>query len=166
MDAFQSDLVALAPRLRRMARVLARDQADADDLTQLTLERALLRRDQWRPDTRLDSWMFRIMKNAWIDEARRRARWAKVTAPPEWGEATADPASATLDARLGLSAVERAMAALPDEQRIAVALVLIEGLSYDEAATVLETPVGTVTSRLSRGRAALQAALIDQGARP
>ena len=67
---------------------------------------------------------------------------------------------------MSLSAVERAMAALPDEQRIAVALVLIEGLSYEEAATVLETPVGTVTSRLSRGRAALQAALIQQGTRP
>ena len=75
MDAFQSELVAHAPRLRRLARALVRDPADADDLTQLTLERALLRRDQWRPDTRLDSWMFRIMKNAWIDEARRRARW-------------------------------------------------------------------------------------------
>jgi len=166
LDAFQSELVAHAPRLRRMARALARDTADADDLTQLTLERALLRRDQWRPDTRLDSWMFRIMKNAWIDEARRRARWSKVTATPEQGELAADPASATLDARLGLSAVERAMAALPDDQRIAVALVLIEGLSYDEAAAVLETPVGTLTSRLSRGRAALQAALLDHGARP
>ncbi len=149
-----------------MARALVRDPADADDLTQLTLERALLRRDQWRPETRLDSWMFRIMKNAWIDEARRRSRWSKVTAAPEQGEAAADPASATLEARLSLSAVERAMAALPDEQRIAVALVLIEGLSYEEAATVLETPVGTVTSRLSRGRAALQAALIQQGTRP
>lgn len=166
MDAFQSELVAHAPRLRRLARALARDPGDADDLTQLTLERALLRRDQWRPETRLDSWMFRIMKNAWIDEARRRARWSKVTAGPEQGELAADPASATLDVRLGVSAVERAMAALPDEQRIAVALVLIEGLSYDEAAAVLEMPVGTVNSRLSRGRAALQAALIDQGARP
>ncbi|MBO9557109.1 MAG: RNA polymerase sigma factor [Caulobacter sp.] len=166
MDAFQSELVAHAPRLRRMARALARDPADADDLTQLTLERALVRRDQWRPDTRLDSWMFRIMKNAWIDETRRRTRWGKVTAAPELGEHAADPASATLDARLGLSAVERAMTALPDEQRVAVALVLIEGLSYDEAAAVLETPVGTVTSRLSRGRAALQTALIDQGAHP
>ncbi len=166
MDAFQSELVAQVPRLRRMARALVRDPADADDLTQLTLERALLRRDQWRPDTRLDSWMFRIMKNAWIDEARRRARWSKVTAAPDQGELAADPASATLDARLGLSAIERAMAALPDDQRIAVALVLIEGLSYDEAATVLETPVGTLTSRLSRGRAALQAALIDHGAQP
>lgn len=95
--------------------------------------------------------MFGIMKNAWIDEVRRRSRWTRVTTVPELGEHVADPASATLDARMGLAAVERAMAALPDEQRIAVALVLIESLSYDEAAAVLETPVGTLTSCLSRG---------------
>src|SRR5271156_1788101 len=78
LDRFQRDIVDLLPRLRRLARVMARDFADADDLVQLCVERALDRRDQWRPGTRLDSWMFRIMKNAWIDETRVRTRMGRV----------------------------------------------------------------------------------------
>ena len=166
MDSFQTEMLALLPRLRRMARVLAWEPADADDLTQLTVERALLRRDQWRPGTRLDSWMFRIMRNAWIDEARARQRRGRVLAPPEAGALAADPSAPSLEARLQASAVERALEALPEDQRVAVALVLIEGLSYQEAADSLEVPIGTLTSRLARGRATLQTALIDQGAQP
>lgn len=166
MDSFQTEMLTLLPRLRRMARVMAWEPADADDLTQLTVERALLRRDQWRPGTRLDSWVFRIMRNAWIDEARARQRHGRVMAPPEAGALAADPAAPSLEARLSASAVERALDALPEEQRIAVALVLIEGLSYQEAADSLEVPIGTLTSRLARGRATLQTALIDQGAQP
>jgi RNA polymerase sigma-70 factor (ECF subfamily) len=142
-----------------MARALVRDPADADDLTQLTLERALLRQDQWRPDTRLDSWMFRIMKNAWIDEARARNRRAAVLAPEEAGEAAATDGAAIVETRLEAQAVEAAMARLPEDQRMAVALVLVEGLSYKEAADVLDVPQGTLTSRLGRGRAALLADL-------
>jgi RNA polymerase sigma-70 factor (ECF subfamily) len=148
-------LVELLPRLRRLARALTRDPADADDLAQLTLLRALERQSQWRPDTRLDSWMFRIMKNAWIDETRSRGRWGKVLEAPEAGERAADPAPDSAEAL----AVRQAMTRIPDEQRLAVALVLVEGLSYAEAAEVLEVPVGTLTSRLARGRAALQAEL-------
>lgn len=166
MDSFQTEMLALLPRLRRMARVLAWEPADADDLTQLTVERALLRRDQWRPGTRLDSWMFRIMRNAWIDEARARQRRGRVLVPPEAGALAADPSAPSLEARLQASAVERALEALPEDQRVAVALVLIEGLSYQEAADSLEVPMGTLTSRLARGRATLQTALIDQGAQP
>ncbi|TCS07512.1 sigma-70 family RNA polymerase sigma factor [Caulobacter sp. BK020] len=166
MDFFQTEMLTLLPRLRRMARVLAWEPADADDLTQLTVERALLRRDQWRPGTRLDSWMFRIMRNAWIDEARARQRQGRVLAPPEAGALAADPSAPSLEARLEASAVERALDALPEDQRVAVALVLIEGLSYQEAAESLEVPIGTLTSRLARGRATLQTALIDQGAQP
>ena len=166
MDFFQTEMLALLPRLRRMARVLAWEPADADDLTQLTVERALARRDQWRPGTRLDSWMFRIMRNAWIDEVRTRQRHGRVLAPPEHGDRAIDPSAPSLEARLGASAVERALDALPEEQRIAVALVLIEGLSYQEAADSLEVPMGTLTSRLARGRATLQTVLIDQGVQP
>jgi RNA polymerase sigma-70 factor (ECF subfamily) len=166
LDSFQTEMLTLLPRLRRMARVLAWEPADADDLTQLTVERALLRRDQWRPGTRLDSWMFRIMRNAWIDEARTRQRHGRVLAPPEAGALAADPRAPSLEARLEASAAERALAALPEDQRVAVALVLIEGLSYQEAADSLEVPIGTLTSRLARGRATLQTALIDQGAQP
>lgn len=166
MDSFQTEMLALLPRLRRMARVLAWEPADADDLTQLTVERALARRDQWRPDSKLDSWMFRIMRNAWIDEARTRQRRGRILAPPELGELAADPTAPSLDARLGASAVERALNDLPEDQRTAVALVLIEGLSYQEAADCLDIPMGTLTSRLARGRATLQTVLIDQGAQP
>jgi RNA polymerase sigma factor (sigma-70 family) len=166
LDPFQTALLDLLPRLRRLARILAWEPADADDLTQLTLERALVRRDQWREGTRLDSWVFRMMKNAWIDEVRSRQRKARVLAPPELGENVADPGSATLDARLGVTAVERALAALPEEQKLAVAMVMIEGLSYQEASQLLEVPMGTLTSRLARGRAALQAMLLNEGAQP
>ena len=157
-------MVELLPRLRRLGRVLARDGADADDLVQLTLERALARRAQWRPGTSLASWMFRIMKNAWIDESRSRTRRGGVFLPQEAGEGVGDTGAEALDARLALGEVERALARLPDEQRAAVALVLVEGLSYQEAAQVLEIPAGTLTSRLVRGRLALAAQLQETAA--
>jgi RNA polymerase sigma factor (sigma-70 family) len=157
----ERQIVELLPRLRRLARVLARAPADADDLVQLTVERALTRHDQWRPGTRLDSWMFRMMKNAWIDETRARARRGGLFAPEEAGEAVGADGAAAMEARLAAREVESAMARLPKDQRIAVALVLVEGLSYQEAAQVLEIPAGTLTSRLVRGRAALLADLGD-----
>jgi RNA polymerase sigma-70 factor (ECF subfamily) len=103
--------------------------------------------------------MFRIMKNAWIDESRARGRRAAVLAPEEEGEGVGQDGASAMQARLEAAEVERAMARLPDEQRLAVALVLVEGLSYKEAAEVLEVPQGTLTSRLVRGRAALLAEL-------
>ncbi len=159
MDGFQREIVKLLPRLRRLARAITRDVADADDLTQLTVERALLRADQWAPGTRLDSWMYRIMKNAWIDEARSRTRQARVFAPEEQGLNIGTDGAAAMEAHLQAACVEQAMARLPDDQRLAVALVLVEGLSYREAAAVLEVPEGTLTSRLVRGRNALLADL-------
>ncbi|MDB5493293.1 MAG: polymerase subunit sigma-70 [Phenylobacterium sp.] len=159
MHGLQRQIVDLLPRLRRLARVLARDPVDADDLVQATVERALIHQDQWRPGTRLDSWMFRIMKNAWIDESRARTRRGKVFAPEEQGESIGLDGAAAMEARLAASDVEKAMARLPEEQRLAVALVLVDGLSYKEAADVLEVPQGTLTSRLVRGRMALLADL-------
>jgi RNA polymerase sigma-70 factor (ECF subfamily) len=152
----RDQLVALLPRLRRFARTLSRNAHDADDLVQVAVERALLKLDQWRPGTRLDSWMFGIIKNAWIDETRSRRRRDKVLAPEELGEHVAD---ATSEAHIQRLSLEAAMEQLPEEQRLAVALVLVEGLAYKEAAEVLEVPIGTVTSRLARGREALEALL-------
>ena len=148
-------MIELLPRLRRLARALARDGADADDLVQTAVEKALERRGQWAPGTRLDSWVFRIMKNAWIDETRSRTRKARVLAPEAEGERVADPGIASMETRLEAAAVEHALADLPEDQRLPIALVLIEGLSYKEAAEVLELPMGTLTSRLVRGRMAL-----------
>ena len=163
MNAFEREIVELLPRLRRLGRVLARAPADADDLVQLTVERALARRAQWRAGTRLDSWMFRIMKNAWIDESRARARRGDVFAPEEEGARAGADGAAAMEARLAAREVESAMARLPPDQRIAVALVLVEGLSYEEAAEVLEIPPGTLTSRLVRGRTALMAQIGEAG---
>ena len=159
MHGLQRQIVELLPRLRRLARVLARDPVDADDLVQATVERALVHQDQWRPGTRLDSWMFRIMKNAWIDESRARNRRGKVFAPEEQGASVGLDGAAAMENRLAAADVEKAMGRLPDDQRLAVALVLVDGLSYKEAAEVLEVPQGTLTSRLVRGRAALLADL-------
>lgn len=153
----RQQLIALLPRLRRFARAIARDVHDADDLVQIAVERALVRHEQWRPESRLESWVFGIMRNAWIDEVRSRKRRDRVFAPEEAGETVGDLAS---EASERLLSVQKALAQLPDEQRLAVALVLIEGLSYKEAAEVLEVPIGTVTSRLARGREALQKQLI------
>jgi len=164
LNGLEREIVGLLPRLRRFARALARAPADADDLVQLTVERALTRRDQWRAGTRLDSWMFRIMKNAWIDETRARSRQGGLFAPAEAGERVGDDGAGAMEARLAAAEVERAMARLPADQRLAVALVLVEGLSYQEAADVLEIPAGTLTSRLVRGRMALMADLAE--ARP
>lgn len=158
-ERMRDELVSLLPRLRRFGRALARHREDADDLVQIAVERALLRADQWQPGTRLDSWIFRIMKNAWIDEVRARQRRDDILLPEEAGEHVG---VASMDAHANALAVQQAMARLNDDQRAAVALVLVEGLPYKEAAEVLDIPVGTLTSRLARAREALQAVLGPQ----
>lgn len=156
VEQIRDQIVSLLPRLRRFARTLARHPQDADDLVQLSIERALLRYEQWRPESRFESWMFGILRNAWIDEARSRQRRNRLFLPEQSGEHVGDAGD---EAQVSSLSIQAALAALPQEQRIAVALVLIEGLSYKEAAEVLEVPIGTVTSRLARGREALQAQL-------
>src|ERR1700677_2249570 len=152
----REQIAALLPRLRRFARTLTRNPHDADDVVQIAIERALSRLEQWRPDARLDSWMFKIVRNAWIDELRSRGRRSRIFVGPEAGENVGEPA---MDREADLLSVQAAMARLPEDQRAAVSLVLVEGLPYKDAADVLEIPVGTLTSRLARGREALQAML-------
>lgn len=152
----RDQLAALLPRLRRFGRTLARNREDADDLVQIALERALTRTDQWQPGTRLDSWMFRIMQNAWIDETRARERRNQTFVGEEEGEHVG---VSTTDAQIDAIAVRKAVAQLNDDQRAVVGLVLVEGLPYKEAAEVLGVPIGTLTSRLARAREALQALL-------
>lgn len=155
MPAFERELLALLPRLRRFARSLARDAADADDLLQVALERALKAREQWQLGTRLDAWMMRIVRNCWIDEVRSRTRRAQTFAPEEAGAAEGVAGHEDIERRAEMHDVDRAMNALPPEQREAIALVLVEGLAYREAADILDIPIGTLTSRLTRGRQAL-----------
>ena len=159
-DDVRAQLAELLPRLRRFARVITRNVADADDLVQVAVEKALARAAQWRPGSRLDNWMFGIMKNAWIDEIRSRRRRERVHAPEEAGAKVGDASAASRDIALS---VQAAMARLPEEQRMAIALVLVEGLSYKDAAESLGIPMGTLTSRLARGREALQALLGQDG---
>jgi RNA polymerase sigma-70 factor (ECF subfamily) len=156
-------IVTLLPRLRRFARNLTRNPHDADDVVQIALERALTRLDQWHRDARLDSWMFKIVRNAWIDELRSRARRDKVFVAAEAGDSIGTDSMAR---EADLLSVQSAMARLPEDQREAVSLVLVEGLPYREAAEVLDVPIGTLTSRLARGREALQALLGTEGGAP
>jgi RNA polymerase sigma-70 factor (ECF subfamily) len=154
-DLLQSRIVELLPKLRRFARALTRNPHDADDLVQLGLERALTHLHQWKADTRLDSWLYGILKNAWIDELRARGRRARIFDPVTPTDSISDPGG---DAS-GTLSVEQALEQLPEDQRLAVALVLVEGLPYKEAAQIIGVPMGTLTSRLARGREALQALL-------
>ena len=153
----KAEIAALLPRLRRFARTLTNAQRDdADDLVQLAVEKALTRLSQWQPGTRVDSWMFRIMQNAWIDEIRSRQRRAETALDEDGLEALAPVEPGRLAEQLAL---RRAIASLGEEQRAVVGLVLVEGLSYAEAAEVLGWPIGTVTSRLARAREQLQTLL-------
>jgi RNA polymerase sigma factor (sigma-70 family) len=155
-------LVALVPRLRRFARNLARNHDDADDVVQVALERALKNWAQWRSDARLDSWLFKIVRNAWIDEVRSRIRRNQVFVAEEAGE---EVGSDVMEQATDVMSVQSAMATLPEDQRTAVSLVLVEGLPYKEAADVLDIPIGTLTSRLARARAALRTLLEAEGER-
>jgi RNA polymerase sigma-70 factor (ECF subfamily) len=159
-QSIHEQIVTLLPRLRRFARNLTRNRHDADDVVQIAVERALTRLDQWRSGARLDSWMFKIVRNAWIDELRSRGRRGKVFLAAEAGENVGTDSMAR---ETELLSVQSAMARLPEDQREAVSLVLVEGLPYREAAEVLDVPIGTLTSRLARGREALQALLGTEG---
>jgi RNA polymerase sigma factor (sigma-70 family) len=142
--------------MRRFASGLTRNLPEGDDLCQMTIERALRSRAQWQAGTRLDSWMYRIMRNIWIDEGRATMRRMQTFADPDEGLTVGASGG---QERVELSDVDRALAKLPDEQREAVLLVMVEGYSYKEAAEIAGCPVGTLNSRLVRGRDALMALL-------
>ena len=158
-ETVRDQIVAHLPRLRRFARTLARNPHDADDLVQIAVERALVRIGQWRPDSSLLSWLFGIVRNAWIDEGRARGRRQRLI---DTESATADAVAPGRDTELEIWTVQAALERLPEEQREAIGLVLVEGLSYREASGVLGIPIGTLTSRLARGREALAAALEER----
>jgi RNA polymerase sigma-70 factor (ECF subfamily) len=153
-------MVALLPRMRRFAYSISGSMDEADDLLQAACERALSRLEQFVPGTRLDSWMFRIIQTTWIDR-RRQARRRNVTSDTEELEAIGfdDRIHERTEARAALALVRAEVARLPEEQRIVLALVAVDGMSYREAADVLQIPIGTVMSRLARARSKLGEAL-------
>ena len=156
IDTIRYQMTQLLPRLRRFAIALSGSVADADDLVQDTVERALRNLHQWEPGTRLDNWMFRIAKNRFIDIRRssKRSGVVLMDAPEEAASVSTDGVRAA-EARLALKDVTRALLTLPIEQREALALVVIDGLSYRDASNILDVPIGTLTSRLARAREAL-----------
>jgi RNA polymerase sigma-70 factor (ECF subfamily) len=155
---FGDQLIAVLPRLRRFARGLTGSIVEADDLVQTACERALARRHQFQEGTRFDSWMFRIVQTIWIDQVRARAV-RKEEAEIAEGRVGSDEPVRRVEARLALDEVRHAVDRLPPDQRAALLLVTVEGLSYKEAAEVVQVPVGTIMSRLARARLALQAQL-------
>lgn len=166
MIAIETDIrrqiVALLPRLRRLACALCSNQDEADDIVQSACEKALTRLDQFEPGTRLDSWMFRIVQTTFIDQRRSRRR--RNADPLEDGtDAVAFDARIyeRTAARADLAIVRAEIGRMPDEQRAVLALVGVDGLAYKEAADVLGVPTGTVMSRLARARKRLADALGD-----
>ena len=150
-----ADLEALIPRLRRYAFALARHPVSADDLVQDALERAWSRRRQWQHGSDLRAWVFAILHNVFISDMRRFAARG-YDAEPIDADDQVDPnsmGSSNSNVKLDL---ERALAALSVEQRTVLLLVGLEDLGYREAAEVLGIPIGTVMSRLARGRARLR----------
>jgi len=147
---FRRQLPAILPRLSRFAMALTRDRSETDDLLQAACERALSRIDQWNPETRLDSWMFRIVQTIWWNELRaRKVRELHVHREQVWqpklnyGEA---------DGQLLLVRAEQEIFRLPEPLRVVLLLVCVGELSYREAAEVASIPIGTVMSRLARAR--------------
>lgn len=154
MDELDDErLRALLPSLRRFARSLAGDSADADDLVQSALERALSHWTSRREETALQSWLFSIVYRQFIDEHRRGARWQRVLA--FFGMQPPEPAPSPERVHEGRDQLA-AFAQLSAEQRALLVLVGLEGIGYREAAELLGVPVGTVMSRLSRAREKLR----------
>jgi len=154
-DSFTEDVVALLPNLKRFALSLCRRGDIADDLVQITAERAFRARDRFDPATRLEAWLFRILRNAWIDMIRRDKTRGELVDIHESPQPDPVDSAAQADDRLMVQVVQAAMTRLPEDQRIVLHLVCVEGLSYAETAATLDIPPGTVMSRLSRARAAL-----------
>ena len=156
--SISDQLIAVLPRLRRFARGLTGSAVDADDLVQAACERALTRAHQFQEGTRFDSWMFRIVQTIWIDQLRSRDV-RREEAEDQGVNIGTDEPGRRIEARLALQEVRSALQQLPPEQRAALLLVTVDGLSYKEAAEVADVPVGTIMSRLARARIALQAKL-------
>ena len=158
----KSDLIALLPRLRRFARSLTRSVVEADDLVQEACLRALSRADQWDPSQPLDRWVFRITRNLWISEIRKR------TVRIGQGQVPADETHELVSNESGEASVmagqlQSQIAALPEELSAVLLTVSVEGYSYAEAAALFDIPIGTVMSRIHRARKTL-AAQIDEAA--
>ncbi|MCW5707917.1 RNA polymerase sigma factor [Shinella sp.] len=152
MPTVPERLVAFLPNLRRFAISLCRSRELADDLVQAACERAILAADSFAPDSRFDAWMFRILRNLWIDHLRRQKTAGPHDDIEEARDVSVPSGEAAAHARMDLAGVTAALQRLPAEQREVLVLVCVEDMSYRDAADVLAIPIGTVMSRLARAR--------------
>jgi len=162
MNEFGRLLETEIPRLRRYARALTRNAATADDLVQSSLIRALEKQHLWQPGSNLRAWLFTILHNQYVNDVRRKMREGMILGSADNEESTSS-VEPIADASLQLRDLERAIGMLSEEQREVLLLVGLEGLRYEHAADILDVPVGTVRSRLSRARNTLR--LLMDGAR-
>ena len=154
MNEFGRLLEKEIPRLRRYAVAMTRDMSRADDLVQDTLVRAIAKQSFWQSGTNLRAWLFTIMHNQNVNWVRHRVReGTAVGFDDEWPFpiAATDPTGG-----LSLRDLDRALTRIPEQQRQVILLIGLEGTSYEEAATILDVPIGTIRSRLSRGRESLR----------
>ncbi len=161
MDKFARRIETHIPGLRRYARALLRDVEQADDLVQDCIERALSRRRLWRGSGELRPWLFTIMHNIHANQMRSLSR-QPTKLPLSAAETRGTPARQT--DQVAVAEVVAALNKMPEEQRQVILLVAVEGFRYAEAAETLGIPIGTVMSRLSRGRAALRSLMENEGA--
>jgi RNA polymerase sigma-70 factor (ECF subfamily) len=154
MTEIHKRIEAEIPRLRRYARALVRDVVGADDLVQECLTRALTKLDLWREGTDLRAWLFTILHNQYVNHVRRSIRTGTQSEFDDDAPQLSHPANQ--EKRVELRDLDRALGRLPPDQRATILLVGLEGLPYAEVGALLGIPVGTVRSRLSRGRFALR----------
>jgi RNA polymerase sigma-70 factor (ECF subfamily) len=157
-NGFKEDLVASIPILRAFARALSGNRDRADDLVQETLAKAIAHREQYRPGTNLHAWLVTILRNQYYSEGRRRRR---EVADPDGAHAARLFELPRHDGVLAMQDFLAALQTLPDDQREALLLVGVSEFSYEDASAVLDAPVGTVKSRVSRARARLQALMTN-----
>ena len=151
----RDEFLALLPRMRRFCHGLAKGADDGDDLLQMVCEKVVSRIHQHDRGKRLDQWVYRIVYTTWFDVLRARKVRARYHVGGEPDLLPGIHGVEATEAAITLGIVERAVAELPEEQRAVLLLVGVEGMTYKEAAAVLDTPIGTVMSRLARGRIAL-----------
>jgi RNA polymerase sigma-70 factor (ECF subfamily) len=159
-------MIAFLPRLAGFAYALTGSIDQRDDLVQETCARALAYRDRWQPGTRLDSWMFRIAQNLWFDRKRAMKFRGEPADLDAVDNLVGSDGRAVTESRLALADVLKALDQLSPKHRALIALVCVDGLTYREAAEVLNLPVGTVMSRLARARLALHDAIYRASAKP
>lgn len=160
-EELRRSVAALLPRLRRFGVALAGTPEQGDDIVQAAIERVLTKANQWQVGTSLESWIFKIMQNIWRDELRRRRTDERKQVLNSAGNEETVDGSSVAETMLMLTKTRECFTRLPDDQRLALALVVLDGRSYREAADQLEIPIGTLMSRLSRGRDALRRMIED-----